>query len=362
MDYLKAVIKETLRLHPPLPLLVPRVSTQDVNIKVYDIEERTLVIVNAWAIGRDPVHWNEPEEFRPERFLNNPIDFKGNDFQYTPFGDGRRGCPGMAFAMAMNEIILVNLVHKFDWSLPGGTTGEDLDMTETTGIAINRKVPLPAADTFAAGTDTTNTVLEWAMTELLRHPKIVKEPQKQAVSKETLRLHPPVALLVPRISTKNVKIKGSDIEGGTQVIINAWAIGRDTKSWDKPEEYLPDRFLEHSIDFKGHHLQLIPFGSGRTSCPVILFAMKINELSANLVHKFDWSLPGGANEKDLDMSETFSITTHRKLISSRLSYLLSTIKDENHKTLISQNIVTRFWTKDYEIKSTNNIGGSKALK
>ncbi|KAK6276032.1 hypothetical protein POUND7_005741 [Theobroma cacao] len=147
MDYLKAVIKETLRLHPPLPLLVPRVSTQDVNIKGYDIEERTLVIVNAWAIGRDPVHWNEPEEFRPERFLNNPIDFKGNDFQYTPFGDGRRGCPGMAFAMAMNEIILVNLVHKFDWSLPGGTTGEDLDMTETTGIAIHRKVPLPAVAT-----------------------------------------------------------------------------------------------------------------------------------------------------------------------------------------------------------------------
>ncbi|WRX18940.1 Cytochrome P450 - like 10 [Theobroma cacao] len=147
MDYLKAVIKETLRLHPPLLLLVPRVSTQDVNIKGYDIEERKLVIVNAWAIGRDPVHWNEPEEFRPERFLNNPIGFKGNDFQYTPFGDGRRGCPGMAFAMAMNEIILVNQVHKFDWSLPGGTTGEDLDMTETTGIAIHRKVPLPAVAT-----------------------------------------------------------------------------------------------------------------------------------------------------------------------------------------------------------------------
>ncbi|XVF54539.1 hypothetical protein PTKIN_Ptkin05aG0189000 [Pterospermum kingtungense] len=148
MAYLKAVIKETLRLHPPLPLLIPRVSTQAVNnIKGYDIAERTLVIINAWAIGRDPALWDEPDEFRPERFLNNPTDFKGNDFQYIPFGAGRRACPGMAFAMAMDEIALANIVHKFDWSLPSGTKGEDFDMTETTGITTHRKVPLLAVAT-----------------------------------------------------------------------------------------------------------------------------------------------------------------------------------------------------------------------
>ncbi|XVF08812.1 hypothetical protein REPUB_Repub07fG0035600 [Reevesia pubescens] len=191
-------------------------------------------------------------------------------------------------------------------------------------------------DAFAAGTDTTYTVLEWAMAELLRHPMIMKELQKEirqvsgnksdiseddldnmhylkAVIKETLRLHPPIPLLMPRISTKDVKIKGYDIARGTQVIINAWAIGRDSMSWEKPEEFFPKRFLNNSIDFKGHHFELIPFGSGRRICPGIVFAMKINELFlANLMHKFDWSLSGGAKENDLDMTESFGLTIHKK--------------------------------------------------
>ncbi|XVF11657.1 hypothetical protein REPUB_Repub08aG0046000 [Reevesia pubescens] len=150
MVYLKAVIKEILRLYPPLPLLVHWVSTLEVNLMGYDIAERTLVIVNAWSIGRDPANWDEPDKFRPERFLNNPIDFKENDFEYIPFGAGRRGCPGIAFAVAMNEIVLANLVHKFDWSLPSGTTGEDLDMTETTGITSHRKVPILAVATLTS--------------------------------------------------------------------------------------------------------------------------------------------------------------------------------------------------------------------
>ncbi|KAL4347336.1 hypothetical protein GQ457_17G017820 [Hibiscus cannabinus] len=191
-------------------------------------------------------------------------------------------------------------------------------------------------DMFSGGTDTTYTALEWAMSELLRHPKVMKELQNEvrkvsggkssiseddidnlhylkAVIKETLRLHPPLPLLLPTISTKDVKIKGYDIVEGTELIINAWAIGRDPSSWEKPEEFLPDRFLNNSIDFKGHHFELIPFGSGRRICPGILFAMQINELFlANLVHKFDWSLPGGANEKDLDMTESLGITIHKK--------------------------------------------------
>ncbi|KAK3225431.1 hypothetical protein Dsin_005293 [Dipteronia sinensis] len=140
--YLKAVIKETLRLHPPIPLLVPRSSTEDVRIKGYDISAGTTVITNAWAIGRDPAIWEEPEEFRPERFLNSSVDFKGHDFELIPFGAGRRGCPGISFAMATDELVLANLVHKFDWSLPAGTRVEDLDMTECTGLTIHRKVDL----------------------------------------------------------------------------------------------------------------------------------------------------------------------------------------------------------------------------
>ncbi|OMO72249.1 Cytochrome P450 [Corchorus capsularis] len=147
MHYLKAVIKETLRLYPPVPLLVPRLSSHDVKIMGYDIPAGTTVLTNAWAIGRDPATWDEPDEFRPERFLNSPIDFKGNDFRAIPFGAGRRSCPGLSFAMAMSEIVLANLVYKFDWSLPGGVTGQDLDMTQSSGLIGRRKVHLKAVAT-----------------------------------------------------------------------------------------------------------------------------------------------------------------------------------------------------------------------
>ncbi|CAN6694502.1 unnamed protein product [Malus baccata var. baccata] len=142
MHYLKAVIKETLRLHPPVPLLLPRMSSQDATINGYSIKANTHVIVNAWQIGRDPKSYNNPEEYEPERFLNSTLDYKGNDFHYIPFGAGRRGCPGVQFAMAVQEIALANLVHKFDWALPNAARGEDLDMTESTGASVRRLYPL----------------------------------------------------------------------------------------------------------------------------------------------------------------------------------------------------------------------------
>ncbi|XP_062017024.1 cytochrome P450 736A117-like [Rosa rugosa] len=145
IPYLKAVIKESLRLHPPVPLLLPRIATQDAKINGYNILSGTQVLVNAWQIGRDPKSYKEPEEFKPERFMNNAIDYKGNDgFQFIPFGAGRRGCPGIQFAMAVQEIALANLIHKFDWVLPDGARGEDLDMTEETGQTVHRKYPLKA--------------------------------------------------------------------------------------------------------------------------------------------------------------------------------------------------------------------------
>jgi cytochrome P450 len=140
--YLKAVIKESLRLHPPIPTLIPRESTKDVKVQGYDILAKTRVIINAWAIGRDPSSWENPDEFRPERFLEGAIDFKGNDFQFIPFGAGRRGCPGTTFASSVIEITLASLLHKFNWALPGGAKPEDLDITEAPGLAIHRKFPL----------------------------------------------------------------------------------------------------------------------------------------------------------------------------------------------------------------------------
>ncbi|KAB2609250.1 cytochrome P450 71A26-like [Pyrus ussuriensis x Pyrus communis] len=143
MHYLKAVIKETLRLHPPVPLPL-RIAVQDVEIGGYKIKAKTHVMINAWQIGRDPKLYEKPEEFEPERFLNSEIDYKGNDLQLIPFGAGRRVCPGIQFAMAVNEIALANIVHKFDWTLPGGASGEDLDMTESTGTTLPRKNALRA--------------------------------------------------------------------------------------------------------------------------------------------------------------------------------------------------------------------------
>ncbi|KVH98166.1 cytochrome P450 [Cynara cardunculus var. scolymus] len=142
MLYLKAVVKETFRMHTPLPLLVPRESTKDVKVMGYDIAAGTQVLINAWAVGRDPCSWDEPEQFRPERFLDSPIDYKGFHFELTPFGAGRRKCPGIQFAMNVNELVLASLVHRFDFELPDAQKWEDLDMSETTGITIHKKLPL----------------------------------------------------------------------------------------------------------------------------------------------------------------------------------------------------------------------------
>ncbi|XP_027118779.1 tabersonine/lochnericine 19-hydroxylase-like [Coffea arabica] len=142
LHYLKAVIKEALRLHPPVPLLLPRESSQAVKLMGYDIAAGTQVIINAWAIGRDPKLWEAAEEFRPERFLNSSLDIKGQNFEYIPFGSGRRSCPGSAFSMVTAELALANLMCNFDFQLVGGARPEDLDMTEAHGMVTPRKVPL----------------------------------------------------------------------------------------------------------------------------------------------------------------------------------------------------------------------------
>nr|XP_043637623.1 cytochrome P450 Tp4149-like [Erigeron canadensis] len=142
MEYLKAVIKESLRFHVPLPLLVQRETTHDVKLMGYDIAARTLVAINAWAVARDPSVWTEPEEFKPERFLNSSIDYKGLHYDFIPFGAGRRGCPGIQFAIVVNELALANLVYKYDLALPDGKEGEELDMSEVFGITVHKKSPL----------------------------------------------------------------------------------------------------------------------------------------------------------------------------------------------------------------------------
>lgn len=139
MKYLHCTIKESLRLHPPVPLLVPRESMQDVEIEGYHIPSKTIVFVNVWAIQRDPKSWENPNEFIPERFLESSIDYKGHDFELIPFGSGRRKCPGISFAISSLECALANLLCWFDWKLSDGCV---LDVEEENGITVHKKIPL----------------------------------------------------------------------------------------------------------------------------------------------------------------------------------------------------------------------------
>ncbi|CAI0378855.1 unnamed protein product [Linum tenue] len=148
LHYMKLVIKETLRLHAPVPLLLPRESNEDCEIGGFLVKAQSKVIVNVWAMGRDPKYWKEPEEFRPERFINSSIDFKGSNFEFLPFGAGRRMCPGMVFGMVNVELPLAKFLYHFDWELAGGIKAGDLDMEESFGATLTRKndlklVPIP---------------------------------------------------------------------------------------------------------------------------------------------------------------------------------------------------------------------------
>lgn len=157
LPYLKLVIKETLRLHPPAPLLVPRESIEACEIEGYTVPARSRVVVNVWAIGRDPKCWDDADEFKPERFEDGMVDFNGTCYEYLPFGAGRRMCPGIAYALPVMETMLVQLLYHFDWLLPDGVS--ELDMAEMRGLGARRKSPLLLCATpFAIPESTTSEV------------------------------------------------------------------------------------------------------------------------------------------------------------------------------------------------------------
>ncbi|WCJ26014.1 cytochrome P450 family 706 subfamily A polypeptide 5 [Euphorbia peplus] len=144
LPYLYAIMKETLRLHPTLPLLVPHCPSETCTVGGYTIPKGARVFVNVWAIHRDPSIWENPLEFRPERFLESKWDYSGNDFSYFPFGSGRRICAGIAMAERMYLYSLATLLHSFDWNLQ---PGKKVDLTEKFGIVMKLKNPLIAIPT-----------------------------------------------------------------------------------------------------------------------------------------------------------------------------------------------------------------------
>ncbi|XP_038685664.1 iridoid oxidase-like [Tripterygium wilfordii] len=142
LPYLQAVIKETLRLHPAIPLLIPRSCREDTSYMGYQIPKDTAVFVNAWAIGRDPDCWEDPLCFKPERFLGSKIDYKGQNFELIPFGSGRRICVGMSLAQQEIQLALASLLHCFDWELGTNLSPESVDMSEWSGLAARKFIPL----------------------------------------------------------------------------------------------------------------------------------------------------------------------------------------------------------------------------
>ncbi|EXB38960.1 Flavonoid 3',5'-hydroxylase [Morus notabilis] len=194
-------------------------------------------------------------------------------------------------------------------------------------------------DLIAAGTDSSASTVEWAMSELLKQPNLMDKateeldrvigktrwvsekdiaqlPFLEAVIKETLRKHPVAVLLAPHLAIEDCNVNGYYIRKGTPVFVNAWSIARDPSVWDAPEEFRPERFLgkDKDFDIKGQRFEMLPFGSGRRMCPGYSLGMKmVSSTLANLLHGFSWKLGGSyQRNEDLDMDEAYGLATIRK--------------------------------------------------
>ncbi|KAL3329441.1 hypothetical protein AABB24_036501 [Solanum stoloniferum] len=144
LPYLQFIIKETLRLHPPAPFLIPRRVDQDVELCDYIIPKGSLVLVNAWAIGRDSSFWDDALVFKPERFRSLELDMRGKDFELIPFGAGKRTCPGFPLALRLMPAILGSMLNSFNWKLEACIDPKDLDMEEKFGVILGKAHPLRA--------------------------------------------------------------------------------------------------------------------------------------------------------------------------------------------------------------------------
>ncbi|KAK3026797.1 hypothetical protein RJ639_041455 [Escallonia herrerae] len=132
LRFFKQIVKETLRLHLPPGALIPRESKEECEINGFLIPRKTKAFINLWAIGRDPRHWRDPQR----------VNYMGTNFDYLPFGTGRRMCPGIAFGIITTELQLATMLYHFNWELTDGIKPEELDMTEAFGLTVKRMHPL----------------------------------------------------------------------------------------------------------------------------------------------------------------------------------------------------------------------------
>ena len=139
LPYILAIMKESLRLHPVVPLLIPHRPSETTVVSGFTIPKDSKILINVWAIHRNPDVWENPLEFDPNRFLDQSYDFNGNDFNYIPFGSGRRMCAGIAMGERVVLYNIATLLHSFDWKLP---QEERVEVEEKFGITLKLKSPL----------------------------------------------------------------------------------------------------------------------------------------------------------------------------------------------------------------------------
>ncbi|KAL2472350.1 Cytochrome [Abeliophyllum distichum] len=184
-------------------------------------------------------------------------------------------------------------------------------------------------DLFAGGLHTVSSTVEWAITELIRNPEkmlkarnelwdvvggneqvkesdISRLPYLQSVVKETFRYHPVGPFLIPHKAEVDVEINGYIVPKNAQILVNIWAIGRDSSIWLNPDSFEPERFLNCKTDIKGQDFELIPFGSGRRMCPGMPLAYRmVHLIIATFIHNFDWKPEQGMKPEEVDVSEKF---------------------------------------------------------
>ncbi|KAL1538101.1 trimethyltridecatetraene synthase-like isoform X1 [Salvia divinorum] len=215
-----------------------------------------------------------------------------------------------------------------------------LEVAEDPGLEVKIErngIKAITLDLLAGGTESSSLMVEWANSELMRAPEIIKKareeldrvigknrwvkeddmpslPYVEAILKETMRLHPVSPMLAPRIAREDCMVDGYDIKKGTYVFVNTWTIHRDPSIWENPNEFNPDRFIGKKINVKGQNFELLPFGSGRRMCPGYALGLKVIQSSlANLLHGFNWRLPNEMKHGDLNMEETYGLSTPKKI-------------------------------------------------
>lgn len=137
LHYLQNIISETFRLFPPAPLLVPHESSADFNLGGYNVPRGTILLVNAWALHRDPEVWDEPARFKPERFEHGEVEAH----KLITFGMGRRACPGAGLAQRVVGLTVGTMIQCFEWER---ISEKEVDLAEGTGLIMPKAEPLEA--------------------------------------------------------------------------------------------------------------------------------------------------------------------------------------------------------------------------